>query len=84
MMMCLVQGRNERNEDYKGVFESLRDTLEQQGGSLVHLPGIISKQALERANKNGRANGVPIQDDVNGAEFEVTTKMKACYILRSP
>ena len=28
MMMCLVQGRNESNEDYKEALESLWDTLE--------------------------------------------------------
>ena len=39
MMMCLVHGQNESNEDYKEAFESLWDTLEQQGGNLVHHPG---------------------------------------------
>ena len=80
-MMCLVQGRNESKEDYKEAFESLGDILEQQGGGLVYHPGIISERALDLASKNGRANGVPIQDDVDRAELEVTAEIKACYML---
>ena len=53
MMTCLVQGQNESNEDYNEALESLWDTLDQQGESLVHHPGLINDRAIKIAINNG-------------------------------
>ena len=50
----------------------------------MHHPGLINERVLKIADKNGRANGNPNQDDVNRADFEVATKMKSCYTLSGP
>ena len=47
----------------------------------MHHPGLINKRALKIADENSRENGVPIQDNVDQADFESATEMKACYML---
>ena len=75
-MCCLVQGYGKSNKDYKEAFESLWDTLEQQGGSLVHHPGLSHGHADEIAEANGRTNNTN-EDNRVQAEDEVATEMKS-------